>query len=61
MADIYTLASPTPTLYIYPSALHVGTQPPTPTFPTGPIWEPSRPHRRPIDDDETILAIFGVL
>lgn len=62
MADIYVLASPAPVLSVYPSALHAGViEPPTPTYPTGPIWEPTRPRRRPVDNDDTALAILGAL
>lgn len=34
MADVYVLASPAPTLYVYPSALH--PEPPEPPEPPAP-------------------------
>ena len=56
MADVYVLASPSPTLYIYPSQTH-----PQATIFSGPVWQPVPARRRIGDDDETVLAVLGVL
>lgn len=60
-SDVYVLASPTPTLYAYPSALH----PQAPTLGGGAPFQPYRPYpldlRPRLDDDETALAVLGAI
>lgn len=65
-ADVYILASPTPTLFIYPSALHPPV-PPLPMFGGGgrdrhpaPKFTPT-PAALRRKADETALAVLGAL
>lgn len=58
-ADVYTLASPTPTLYVYPSALHPQEQTgwrgmSSQTMP--PIHDVPAPSRR-VKDEEALSAL----
>ena len=57
MADVYVLASPAPTLYVYPSQAHPASH----AALSGPIWQPIRVKPRKRDDDETVLAVLGVI
>lgn len=69
VADVYTLASPTPTLYVYPSALHPtpaatpGGTPPRTFRPYDPYprlpWPKEQDSRR--RDDEAALTVLGAL
>lgn len=63
MADVYVLASPAPTLYVYPSALHSGVEPPAPIRVRGGRfyeWTPGEP-LSPNQDADTINALLGVI
>jgi hypothetical protein len=57
VADVYILASPPPTLYVFPAQVHPATQVPF----SGPAWQPIRLPRRREDDDETALAVLGAI
>lgn len=64
MADVFILPSPTPTLYVYPSALHPTA--PTTTSGVGFPFAYTYPTQSPDDDkrrrrDETALAVLGAL
>lgn len=56
--NVYTLASPSPTLYAFPSQLH----PAPPHIGAGGNFQRRQPAPRPHrDDDETALAVLGAL
>lgn len=66
MADVYVLTSPAPTLWVYPSALHVGSEIPAPLFGGGPSRRAPTPSlndaqllRRKADEDA--LLVMGLL
>lgn len=57
MADVYVLASPSPTLYVYPSTVHPTTGGP----PLAPVFTPARAPRRLRDSGSHRyrLAVLG--